>query len=36
VDYKKDVMDLIGRVTAVSVETMKIIGEMEDGAGKKA
>lgn len=28
VDYKEEVIELIGRVTAVSVATMKIIGEM--------
>jgi predicted helicase len=29
VDYKEKVIDLLKRVTTVSVETMKIIGEME-------
>jgi predicted helicase len=27
-DYKEDVVELIGRVTAVSVATMKIINQM--------
>lgn len=27
-DYKEEVIDLLGRVTAVSVATMEIIGEM--------
>lgn len=29
-DYKEQVIDLIKRVTTVSVETMKIVGEMEE------
>jgi predicted helicase len=31
IDYKEQVVDLLGRVTAVSVETMKIIGQMPVG-----
>lgn len=29
-DYKEHVIDLLQRVTTVSVETMKIVGEMEE------
>jgi predicted helicase len=29
-DYKEEVVELVGRVTAVSVATMKIISEMPD------
>lgn len=32
-DYKEQVIDLLQRVTTVSVETMQIIGEMEQGEG---
>ena len=28
-DYKEEVIDLLMRVTAVSVETMRVVGEME-------
>ncbi len=28
IDYKEDVIDLIGRVTAVSLATMQIIAQM--------
>jgi predicted helicase len=31
-DYKEEVVELLGRVTAVSVETMRVIGEMENGS----
>jgi predicted helicase len=30
-DYKEHVIDLLMRVCTVSVETMKVVGEMEDG-----
>jgi hypothetical protein len=28
----EEVVELLGRVTAVSVETMRVIGEMENGS----
>jgi len=31
-DYKKRVIDLVGRVTRVSVETQRIVGEMEEAS----